>query len=204
MSAQTDLYDSVYNDVMTLTKRPQLDAETHVALRSATRTAHASGTYLRDIITRLVQLPNASYITSLDAQILFPRLRGLASVQLLDTSFQPMQKPEITIKEFDDIRDPIYHQVENNIAYVAGTAVNIRSYVPASGYLVGYYEMPLVQRENYNSWIAQLAPDIIIYQAAATVFGTVGEPEKVKAYTDMVEKTFKPQLIQNFTTSAMR
>jgi hypothetical protein len=64
--------------------------------------------------------------------------------------------------------------------------------------------MPLVQRENYNSWIAQLAPDIIIYQAAATVFGTIGEPEKVKAYTDMVEKTFKPQLIQNFTTSAMR
>lgn len=204
MSAQTELYDSIYQDVMTLTKRPQLDAETHVALRSATRSAHASGAYARDIATQNVQLPNASYITSLDAQILFPRLRGLASVQLLDTSFAPMSNPEITIVEFDDIRDPEYHQIKNNIAYLAGTAVNIRSYVPASGYLVGYYQMPLVQREQYNSWIAQLAPEIIVYQAAAIVFGTVGEPEKVKAYTDMVERTFKPQLIQNFLTSALR
>lgn len=204
MSAQTDLYDSIFQDIMALTKRPALVDETHLALRTATRTAHFGGAYSRDVSEQPVQIPNASYITSLDGQILFPRIRGLANVQLMDGTGAVMAKPEITVVEFGDIRDPVYHQIKNDIAYLAGTAVNIRSSVPASGYLVSFYQAPLVSRETYNSWIAQLAPDIIIYQAAATILGTVDDGRKAKTYMEMVERVLRPQLNQNFLTSEMR
>lgn len=204
MTAQTELYDSIYQDILALTKRPALEAETHVALRTATRAAHFGGAYARDVVEQPVQIPNASYITSLDGQVLFPRIRGLSSVQLMDGTGAVMARPEITTVEFGDIRDPVYHQLKNDIAYLAGTAVNVRSSVPASGYLVSYYQAPSVSRETYNSWIAQLAPDIIIYHAAAIVFGIVEDDKKAKAYMDLVERTLRPQLNQNFLTSEMR
>lgn len=204
MTAQTDLFDGLVEDVYSLTSRPDLELETNFAVRSATLSAHNGGAYLRDFITQGVLIPNAAYLTSLDVQVLFPRIRGLSSVQLLDTTGAPLIRPEIEVLELGDIRDPIYGNLKQDIAYMAGTSLNVRSSVPASGYLVGYYQTPLARRETFNSWIAQLAPEIIVYQAASIVFGTIGEPEKAKNYADMVRMTFKPQLDANFLTSALR
>jgi hypothetical protein len=206
MTAQTDLFDSILSDVYALTVRPDLEAETELAVRTATLSAHSSAAYPRDSVLVSIQLPSAVsvFLSAVDIQVSLPRFRGLSSVQLLDSTFAPVSLPEIEIVEMGDIRDPIYHQIRNDIAYVAGTSLNIRSSIPAYGYSVEYFQSPLVRREHYNSWIAQLAPDIIIYQAAAIVLGTNGNEEKSRNYMNMVNTVFKPLLDQNYLTGAMR
>lgn len=206
MSAQTDLYDSVVADVITLTNRPDLADETAIAVRTATISVHSSTNWPRDLQTALVKLPNASNITALDIQVLFPRLRGVSSLRITDVNFDPINSDDanIEIVEMDDIYDPVYKQLRNNIAYVGGTTLNVRNYIAAYGYLVSYYSLPRVRRDDYTSWIAQLSPDAIVYQAASIVFSTNGNEEKAKSYGNMYEKLLLPQLVANFLTSAQR
>lgn len=204
MTAQTDLYDSLLADVFTLTNRPDLELETELALRTATLSIHGSNMFPRDIETQLVKIPNASYLTSLDIQANFPRLRGLVTVQICDDAFAPVSKPEIEIVELGDVRDPVYKQIKKDIAYLAGAAINISSSIPSYGYLVEYSRQPNVRREAYDSWIAQLDPAAIVFSAASIVLSTNGNEEKAKSYSNMVEKMLKPALVTNYLTSAMR
>lgn len=204
MSVYTDLYDSVYNDVVELTKRPDLESETAIAVRTATSSIHARAAFPRDSVVQLVKIPNSSFITSLDAQLLFPGLRGLSTVRLCDVNYDPMEFPEIEIVEMGDIYDPIYRTLRNNIAYLAGTSVIIRSGTAAYGFVVEYFKVPSVRRDSYNSWIAQLSPDVIVHQAASLVFATNGNEEKSQKYAAIVDKMLFPELLSNYLTTAMR
>jgi hypothetical protein len=204
MTTYTDLYDGMKADIITLTNRPDLDAETQVALRTATLSVHMFAAYPRDLCTMPVKLTNASYLTSVDAQVALPRIRGLSSVQGLDSSYAPLEFPEIEIVEMNDIRDPEYHTLKNDIAYLAGTSVNIRTSQMVYGYLIEFFQLPQVRREQYNSWIAQLFPEPILYTAASIVLSTNGNEEKAKSYGTYVANTLRPQLDQNFLTSIIR
>lgn len=203
MTAQTDLFDGLLADIVTLTNRPDLEGETSIALRTATLSAHSSAAFPRDSITQLVTLDSPAYLASIDIQLLLPRLRGLSSVRLLDATFAPLTTPEIDIVEMGDIYD-INDQIKNNSAYIGGSAVNVRSSIGSYGYLVEYFQLPFVRREQYNSWIAIMQPETIIYSAAALVLNTNGNTEKASGYAKQVDKEFRPQLISNFLTSAMR
>lgn len=206
MSAQTDLYDALLQDVLELTKRPDLMEESQIALRTATLSIHGRASFPRDLVTSLVKLPNPAYQVALDIQALFPRLRGLNAVRVVDVNFAPIDTDvgKIEVVEPNDIYDPEYGSVKNNIAYVAGTSINIRTAIEAYGYIVSYYQLPLVRREEYNSWIAQMSPDAIIYQAASIVFSTNGNEEKAASYQKMVREMLFPELVTNFLTGEMR
>ena len=204
MSAQSDLYDQMVEDVVVLTNRPDLAAEIAIAVRTATLSIHMRAAFPRDVAVQLVKLPNASYVTSLDVQVLLPRIRGVSSLRVCDVNYDPLETPIINIVEMGDIYDPEYKTLRNDVAYLAGTALNIRSSISTYGYLIEYFQVPLLRREQYNSWIAQLAPDAIMYTAAATVLATSGDEDKAAAYNKLVTTTLFPELIQNFLTSAMR
>src|SRR4051812_3068676 len=107
MSFQTDLFDSLLASVIVLTNRPDLEAETELALRTATTSAHHSDFYARDLSTQLVQLPNASYSTQLDISNLFPRMRGVDSIRPVDVSYAVLMDEayDIDIVEIGDVRD---------------------------------------------------------------------------------------------------
>lgn len=207
MSLQTDLYDSIYDDVITLTNRPDLSDETAVAIRSATLSMHSRAAWPRDLQTAFVELPNgASNLTALDIQVLFPRFKGVSSIRITDVNKAPINGPDALIEcvELDDIYDPVYLQLRNNIAYVGGTTLNIRNYIAAYGYLISYFAAPRVKRDEYSSWIAQLQPDSIIYQAAAIVLTTNGNEEKARSYGGMVDKQLFPELVSNFLNTIIR
>lgn len=204
MTAATELYDDILADVLSLTNRADLESESELALRSATLSAHAIGAFPRDAVVASVPIPNGAYIASLDAQVLFPRLRGLSSVQIMDSSLNILQDPEIEIVELGDIRDPIYKTLRNNVAYLAGSSVSVRTAILSYGYLVEYLQMPQVRRDAYNSWIAMLCPDIIIYRAASIVLATNGNMDKSEKYGKMCDTTLKMDLVSNYLTAAIR
>jgi hypothetical protein len=204
MTLYSDTFDSIVADVITLTGRPDLAAEIEFAVRTATLSSHAGGAYLRDLNTELVQLVSPAYLTAIDIGETLPRCRGVATLSICDSSFVPLESPEIEIVEIGDIRDPVYKMLKNDIAYLAGSSLNVRSSVPSYGYLVEYYTLPSTRRETFNSWIAQLMPAIIVYRAASIVHVTSGNVEKGKLYQTAVDNVFKPQLDSSFLTSILR
>jgi len=207
MSYQTDLFDAMVNDVITLTARPDLADETALALRTATNNAHFSDGYPRDLVTQTVQLPNASYQTTLNIPTLFPRFRGLSAIRPLDVNFVPVfaygEEGRINVIELGDIYDD-YGAIKNNIAYVAGESLNIRSLTNTYGFLVEWFKAPETMRELYNSWIAQLYPDVILYWAASIVLDTNGNEEKAKKYMGMTQSVHIPYLKNNFLLGVIR
>lgn len=200
----TALFQEIYDDVVTLTARPDLADETALAIRTATRRVHSSFNFPRDVATELVKLPNAIFMVSLDIQTLLPRFRTLSTLRPLDINFAPVDSVRIEIRELGDIYDPEYGTLLNYVAYLAGTSLNIRCMSGAYGFIVEYFQMPDVRADSYSSWIAQLSPDAIIYSAAATVLATSGNQEKAAAYTKTVDSMLVPDLIAQYGILAGR
>lgn len=206
MSYQEQLYDGLLEDIYTLTARRDLDAETELALRTATVNAHLCDAFPRDVFVSQVQLPNASYMASLNIPSLFPGLRGVSQIRLLDSQLQPVvltPENQIQIIELGDIYDD-YGQVKNQVAYLAGDSINIRSFMNCYGFLVSWFKSPSLRRSEYNSWIAQLYPSVIVYWAASIVLDTNGNEAKAKKYMDMTTQIHVPFLKSNFLLGELR
>ena len=207
MTWQTDLYDQMVADTITLTNRPELDAETELAVRAATTNAHLTDAYYRDVCTSHVQLPNQSYMVALDIPTLFPNARGFSQIRPTDFNgnlMSPYESKTIDIVELGEIYDPEYKNLRNNIAYASGDKLVVRNAINCSGYAVEWVKAPRTGRAQYDSWIAQMAPTIIQLWAAATVFNTNGNEEKARSYLTQIEKFYIPQLKQNFLLGVMR
>lgn len=206
MTWQTDLYDSMLADVISLTNRPDLEAETAIALRSATTNAHLTDAYFRDCAVTQVQLPNGANQWGIDIPTMFPNFRGCGQVRPADINqnliiLPPEQRIEVV--ELGDVYDD-YGSLRTRIAYCSGSTLVVRSPVTSYGLAVEWFQAPNTRREWYNSWIAQMAPAVIVLWAAAMVFSTNGNEEKAKNYLLQVEKLYIPQLKQNFLLGVMR
>ena len=64
--------------------------------------------------------------------------------------------------------------------------------------LMGVYVSPDVTSLNYNSWVADNFPYLIIHDAAAKVFQSIGNLEQAKA-----QKVDRNEQFQLFTSSAV-
>lgn len=207
MTYQTTLYDGMLADIYTLTNRPDLDAETAIALRTATTNAHLTANYPRDVTTSQVQLPNSSNQVAFNMSTLFPNCRGFMDIKPIDSSFNILplwQNQLIEIVEMGDIYDPVYKNLRTNIAFVSGDQLVVRCPVQNWGYAIQWSVAPQTQRALYNSWIAQMAPAIILYWAAAIVLATNGAEQKAADYMKQIEKFYIPQLQSNFLLSVQR
>lgn len=207
MSFQTDLYDSMLENVIALTARPDLEAETAIALRAATTNAHLTDAYVRDCVTQYVQIPNAVGAVSLNISTLFPQFRGISKVRPADVNGNLISMGDrggIEIVELGDVFDQEYGTLRTNLAYVSGDSLVIRSPYNVNGFVIDWFRAPKVRRTEYDSWIAQLAPTIIELWAAALVFSTNGNDEKARNYLTQIQQFYIPQLKSNFLLGAMR
>lgn len=163
--------------------------------------------YSRDAAVVQVQIPNAAQMTAIDIPTVLPRFRGLSTIRPIDVNLNIItssRENEIEVVEIGDIYDPVYRTIKNFIAYVSGSKVVVRCPVTNYGFAIEYFQAPKTRREEFDSWIAQLAPDIIQFWAAAIVLNTNGNEEKAKNYLLQVEKFYIPQLKSNFLTGAAR
>jgi hypothetical protein len=178
---------SLVNDVYTLTNRPDLVGETILAVRNATLKAHRSDFYPKDIFETGIQFDYSQAQQSIEFGILIPRWRALKYVR----KYIPDNMGGGTPGAFLDVITPeevldSYNVNRDNVAYVAGLELKIRSSEAIQYALLGCYILPDVTPSNYNSWIANSQPSLIIYEAAATVFKTIGYDEQNATYARMV------------------
>lgn len=180
----TEMVDQVFE----ITSRPDLAAETKSAVRAATLKAHQSDFYSKDIWETGIQFTYPAYRQSLDYMNLYSNFRAFKYIRYAEDSsddtgfFFDIITPEETLDSYGCNR--------NNIAYVAGRVLEMRSNIEFQYALMGCYVFPLVYKDDYNSWITQMHPYAIINEAARVIFKMIGYDEQSAQYNSLVAEEY--------------
>jgi len=192
-------FASLVSDVMTLTNRPDLVNETNLAVKAATLKAHQSDDYIFDFAEYSIQFEAADYYQSLDYKSVIPLwrkpryLRKYDAIGAAPGAFLSYLEPEKVVDNFGASRQDIF--------YVAGTNIQIRSSTEFQYLLIGAYLNPDVTTIGFKSWIADDYPFAIIYEATAIIFKTIGYDEQVPVFRGLVGEQL--QLLKQHAVTGM-
>ena len=171
-------YEELLQGVVTNTNRPELLAETKLAIRRATIRMHNLDYFLGDITEgKLTIKPSMQPRISLsDFGI---RFRKFAAIY-------PVIDGEVG-KQLTKIDPEIFQSARGKAGYytLGGTLV-IQNCGVIQGIVFQYYTSPVTSEESYNSWIASKHPFAIIDEASAAVFASVGNAEKANLFRGFV------------------
>lgn len=174
-------FTALLNDVYTITNRPDLVAETSYAVRAATLKLHQSEFYPRDLKESAVRFSVAGYFQTISYATLFPRFRALSYARKFEagepTGFLKVISPSNVLDS--------YNVDKENVCYLAGDVIQIRSLTELTDLLLGFYENPITLEDTYDSWIADLYPFAITTEAASTVFKMIGKDEENSMYRQL-------------------
>jgi hypothetical protein len=175
-------------EVYELTGRPDKEALSKSAIKAATLKAHQTDYYSKDIYETGVQFTTSEYRQSLDYITFISNFRTLKYLRRVDSAtddngvFFEIVTPDAVLDEYNDARA--------DIAYVAGRVLEIRSSVSFSTALLGAYVLPIVTEGGYSSWIADMHPYAIIYEACRVIFKTIGFDEQSATYNQLVAEEY--------------
>jgi hypothetical protein len=181
-------------EVISLTDHPESDAVIVSAVKAATLRLHHTDYYARDLQEAKVTLLSSDYVHQFNAKATFMRYRALNYLRKWDPTGQDSltQLNTGAPGNFFKILDPAqildgYGSQKDNIAYVAGDLLNIRSNTQVQMLLAGWYAHPLVtDTSKYTSWIADDVPYAIIFDACSIVFQTFAMQDQARKYDNLV------------------
>jgi len=173
-------------EVYTLTGRPDLVDRTASAVRSATLKMHQKDFWYKDLFETGISFSASEYFQQFAYRTLLPRWRAVKYIREYDATFSTPGKffelvpPAKVVDEYGLSRE--------NIFYIAGEEVDIRSSTPFQYCLLGCYLNPDITDAGYNSWIALDHPYAIVYEAAATVFKGIGKDDESAQMREIVKE----------------
>lgn len=175
-------FAELQSDIIALTKRPDLVAETKLAIKAATLKAHQSDYYYKDLYEAGLHFATSSYLQQLEYRSLFPRFRSMKYLRKSDISgmegdFFNLLTPAQVLDEYGLSKSDIY--------YVAGAAIQIKSSNNFQYAFMGMYLNPDITEAGYSSWVALDHPFYIVYEAAVSIFKTIGYDEQASLYSKM-------------------
>lgn len=186
------LFTDIVADVYTITSRSDLVVDTALAVRQATLAAHRSDKYIRDIQEGFLPIgkpTDGSANYQIDIPSYFPNWRAFAYLRPYDSVTQSKSRIVLGPDSFiasDGILDP-YSDDKVNVAYVAGSNLNVLLEAAYDSFLYGYYKNPtLSPDDNYESWIAREQPAIITIDAARKILESVGYEDAAKRLKDIL------------------
>lgn len=195
-------FASLVSDVYSLTTRDDLVAETNLAVRAATLKAHHSDDYIFDFNEYSIAFSTSDYYQTLDYKSIIPLWRKPRYFRKYDNSgsgapgvFLTYIPPEKVVDEFGADRQDIF--------YVAGANLQIRSSTLLQYALLGCYLNPDVTVASYSSWIANDYPFAIVYEAAAIVYKSIGFDEQAVMYREMVKDAIRDLTMHAITGTGM-
>lgn len=171
-------WSDLQNEVYTLTKRPDLEGMTDIAIRSAILAAHKSGKYWKDLSIVAVDGLTQDTIQEIDIATRLPRFRQIAYIK------DPVTELFYTPAEIGDLIDE-WKTPRTDIYYGVGAKLLLRAYTPLTEYEVCYYLRPGATEADLASWIVDEHPSVVTLFAASTLLSTIGEKE-IKAQVDQL------------------
>jgi hypothetical protein len=175
-------------DVYVATNRPDLVADTLLAVKKATLKAHHSDFFPKDAFETGIQWATPAFLQSLEYRTLVPRWRAPKFLRKYDSTgdtpgdFFTFLTPEQTLDS--------YSVQKEDICYVAGELIEIKSSTEDQYMLLGCYRHPDITEATFSSWIALDHPYLIVYEAAATVLKTIGKAEEATAMKQEVAEQY--------------
>lgn len=188
MASLTDLINAVYG----ITKRPDLVVDTTLAVKSATLKAHQSGYYDKDLLVTGVIFDTSDYYQSLMYRLLLPRWRSLkfARKYSFNGSLPGLAGEFLTLITPDNSLDS-YGINKENVIYLAGESLEIRSSTALQYILLGCYLLPDITDAGFNSWVALEHEYFIIFDAARIVYKGIGYDEQSAAFEKLANEQFQ-------------
>lgn len=185
-------FAELVTDVKLLTNRPDLDSEIKLAVKAATLKAHQTDYYPADIFEVAIQWNPIAYQQSLDYRLLIPRWRSFKFLRKYTPGATPAQDVDGI---FFDVIDPNYavdgYKVnKENVVYLAGEQIEIRSSTQDQYMLLGCYIHPDITEATYSSWIALDHPYAIVYEATSKIFKQTGYDEQAAMMNKEVMEQF--------------
>lgn len=171
-------------EVYAITDREDLESRTKSAIKAATLKMHKLDYFPKDLYETGFDMGESAFIHSFDIYNLFSNYRAFHYVKRVTDASDTKGK-------FLDIIDPVetldeYGDSLTDVAYVAGRILNMRASVSFQYGLLGMYILPIVTETGYSSWVADLSPYAIIYEAARNVFKSVGDMEQGNHYRELL------------------
>ena len=181
-------------DVYTITNRSDLVAETALAVKSATLKAHRLDFFSRDLYETAYVFPTSLNKQTLDYITQISNFRALSYIRFYYDTNEVVTTIDAT-GPFADIVTPqeildAYGYNRTNIAYVAGRNLEIRGSEAFTKILLGAYVFPIVTEVGFSSWVADLYPYVIVYEAARHIFITIGKAEEAARYGNLVAEEY--------------
>lgn len=174
--------NSLMDDVYILTNRPELVAETRLAVKKATLKLHQLDFFAKDIYETGIVWNPIAYIQSLAYSNIHPRWRKLKYIRKYQDGapgeFFTILTPEETLDR--------YGVQKENICYLAGDNYEIKSSTQDEYMLLGAYIHPDITDAGFSSWIANEHPYAVVIDAAASVFKAIGQDEKAAYFKQEV------------------
>lgn len=191
-------FGELCQEVMVLTNRPDLVADTQSAVRNATLFLHGMDFWMRDLTERQVVYPASGNQFQFDIPGLF---KGWRKFKYIRTWDPVTQTPGRYIKfcEPDKVFDA-FDCKKTDIYYVAGRVANILTSCAESAFLVGWYQMPDVMG-SYASWIADILPYAIVEQATGKLLCTIGQVDEGNKFIHPVSGSVTLQQIPLIRTN---
>lgn len=184
-------FQELYDEVITITKRPDLVARTEQAIRAATLKAHNSDFYYKDLIEVPVQFLNLFYLQSFVPTEIVPNFRKIKYIRLWAGDINGGPSKFLTPIQIENSIDG-YGCIKNDVFYMAGQLLQIRGALPLDKVLFGCYQNPIITPANlYSSWIAVEMPYVIVYEAARTIFKSISFTEQANEYSQLVGEQFQ-------------
>lgn len=171
----TELQDEVYS----VTKRPDLVAETLTAVRQSTLALHQMDYFWKDIYETGITFTTAAYNQELEYRPIIPLFRSLKYIRKSDSS--GANGVFFTVIQPESVLD-LYGANRTDVCYAAGASIEIKSSTQFQYALLGCYLNPNITTTGWNSWIALDHPYAIIYEAAEKIFKMTGRTEEFAAF----------------------
>lgn len=191
-------FSQLCQDVMTKTGRPELVAETQLAVRQATKFVHMSNFWLRDCMEQRFDFPVVGYTFQVDTSLL-ARYRKLRYVKKFDLATNiPKEGESHKLSEGSptDLFDR-YQAPRSNIYYLSGSSINVKCNSQEQSLLFAWYKYPDTNPESFSSWIAEAYDPIIIDKAAANIFRDTGMTEDANRLDKYVLDIHLPVVTMN-------
>lgn len=174
-------FASLISEIYTLTKRPDLIAETKLALKQATLRAHHSDFYPRDMHEVGFSWNTPAFTQSLEYQTVFPDFRALKYIRKYADGAPGAVFTVLTPLEILDR----YGIERENVCYLAGRMIEIKSSTEDTDMIIGYYKHPDLTEANYTSWIADQYEHVVVTEAAAIIFKMIGFDEQAALFNQL-------------------
>lgn len=175
-------FSELYSEVLNIVKRPDLTDRINSAIRAATLKVHHSDFYYKDLVEKPVQFDEARFLQSFIPSSILPRYRKAKYIRFWRGDINGSPGKFFEPIQIENSMDS-YDYIKTDVFYMAGQALQMRSSEACQRVLFGAYLHPLISPSTeYQSWIADEYPYAIIYEAARTIFRSIGFQEQAAEY----------------------